>query len=191
MDDISIILFSSECSGGYLWIIHLRSATMVQWVVGFHPRQYLVCPLWIKRNRNMFFVRRETYTNLQRDTLKAPLFPGNLPQDPICRYLNWHSFIMKDPSISTFKLTNSIFHLTFEVAQKLNVVYRLYFSEEFWMWCLIPNIWKEKIILQRTKFKSLPQDDDAKDDVASKYWPLNLWSAPIYKRPVMTPLTVG
>ena len=88
-------------------------------------------------------------------------------------------------------ITNSTFHLTFEVAQKLNVVYCLYFSEEFWMWCLFHNIWKEKIILQRTKFKSLPQDDDAKDDVASEYWPLNLWSAPIYKWPVMTALTVG
>ena len=197
MDDISIILFSSECSGGYLWIIHLRSATMVQWVVGFHPRQYLVCPLWIKRNRNILiysvFGEKHIQTFNSKGHTEGSIISGEFT--PRLYFLLFElAFLHYEKSIYfnfQINITNSIFHLTFEVAQKLNVVYCLYFSEEFWMWCLIHNIWKENIILQRTKFKSLPQDDDAKDDVASEYWPLNLWSAPIYKWPVMTALTVG
>ena len=34
---------------------------------------------------------------------------------------------------------------------------------------LIQNFWKDRIFLQRTKVKLLPQDDDAKDDVAGEY----------------------
>ena len=34
---------------------------------------------------------------------------------------------------------------------------------------LIQNLWKDTIFLQRSKVKSLPQDDDAKDDVTGKY----------------------
>ena len=34
---------------------------------------------------------------------------------------------------------------------------------------VIQNLWKDKIFLQRTKVKLLPQDDDAKDDVAGEY----------------------
>ena len=65
---------------------------------------------------------------------------------------------------------NWTFHLTLGVAQKLNVVYCLYFEVcEILTVILIQNLWKDTIFLQRTKVKSLPQDDDAKDDVAGEY----------------------
>ena len=65
---------------------------------------------------------------------------------------------------------SSIFHLILGVAQKLNVVDCSYF--EVWgilIVILIQNLWKDTIFLQRTKVKLLPQDDDAKDDVAGEY----------------------
>ena len=64
---------------------------------------------------------------------------------------------------------NSIFHLTLGVAQKLNVVDCSYFEVWGILIKVIQNLWKDKIFLQRTKVKLLPQDDDAKDDVAGEY----------------------